>query len=55
VSWPAVPEHWASTDQALMMDGRTRIPADWIATTNGEAEAPPLVPFAAAWASSGLQ
>jgi hypothetical protein len=34
--------------QALMMLGRTLIPAEMMATTKGEAEAPPLVPVAAA-------
>jgi hypothetical protein len=36
------------THQALMMWGRTLMPADSIATTKGEAEAPPPVPFLAA-------
>lgn len=36
-----------------MIAGRTLIPADSIATTKGEALAPPEVPFFAAWASKG--
>lgn len=36
-----------------MIVGRTLIPADSIATTKGEALAPPEVPFLAAWASKG--
>lgn len=34
-----------NTDHALMMLGRTLIPAAWMATTKGDAEAPPAVPF----------
>lgn len=41
------------TYQAFMIAGRTLIPADSIATTKGEALAPPEVPFFAAWASKG--
>lgn len=37
-----------TTYQALMMDGKTSIPADKMATTKGEAEAPPEVPRRAA-------
>jgi hypothetical protein len=38
------------TYQALMMDGKTSIPADKIATTKGDADAPPAVPRLAACA-----
>lgn len=41
------------TYQAFMIAGRALIPADSIATTKGEALAPPEVPFFAAWASKG--
>ena len=41
------------TYQAFIIAGRTLIPADSIATTKGDALAPPEVPFFAAWASKG--
>ena len=43
------------THAALMMDGKILIPAERIATTNGDADAPPLVPSLTACASCVLR